>query len=496
MRDRLILMAIVLLSRYLFRSHYLYDMDSVNFALGLSNFSPLVHQPHPPGYFLYEQLGRLAQCLFADANDALVAISILASLGLVVIIYELTRDFFGKESARIAGLIFIISPLAWFHGVVALTYVVEAFFSGLFGLFCWKIYKGQSQMIIPASFVLGLTMGIRQSAILFLVPLWVFSLLNVSWKNKILAILVFTFTVSLWFLIMLKASGGAEVYFGALSDLWTRLHSGDESLPLMEWLKLSLSRAQLSILAYAICFGVLAPLLFMPSLSTSFKPGLKAFILTWIIPGMLFFTFIFFPHNNLGYMLFLFVPLFPIIANKTFDWSRIALISMRGKAVFIVLFSVINISFFLFIPLYISYRSITQFENQLTVVQETINKVANPIDTVIIGLDAHTFGFRHAGYYLPEYLVLQYPEMKFAAGERIFVMHNRNTQLLSSVNLSKYKKFVVFNYVSKNSQDRAYIKALIEKFPLGAVSVQYIDGHAYVMGSVAYLSILFPKTLK
>ena len=112
MRDSLILMALVTLSRCLFHSHYLYDMDSVNFALGLTHFSPTLQQPQPPGYFLYIQLGRLAQVLFPNANNALVAISILSSITSVLVIYALARVWFGRESACFAGLLFTFSPLA------------------------------------------------------------------------------------------------------------------------------------------------------------------------------------------------------------------------------------------------------------------------------------------------------------------------------------------------------------------------------------------------
>src|SRR5262245_31071231 len=36
------------------------DIDSLNFALGLREFDPSRHQPHPPGYPVYIGLGRLA----------------------------------------------------------------------------------------------------------------------------------------------------------------------------------------------------------------------------------------------------------------------------------------------------------------------------------------------------------------------------------------------------------------------------------------------------
>ena len=75
-----ILIAATALTRFVFRSRYLYDIDSVNFALALKRFDPSVHQPHPPGYFLYVCLGRLVNLFFHDANAALVAISIVFQL--------------------------------------------------------------------------------------------------------------------------------------------------------------------------------------------------------------------------------------------------------------------------------------------------------------------------------------------------------------------------------------------------------------------------------
>ena len=122
--DYAILIAATAVTRFACRSHFLYDIDSVNFALALRRFDPAVHQPHPPGYFLYVRLGVLSHAIFHDPNTALVAISILASCGTMAMIYLLTSTWFGRTAAAFAGLIFVFSPLAWFHGTVALTYMV------------------------------------------------------------------------------------------------------------------------------------------------------------------------------------------------------------------------------------------------------------------------------------------------------------------------------------------------------------------------------------
>ena len=136
--DLSLLIAATALTRFLFRSRYLYDVDSVNFALALRHFDPAVHQPHPPGYYLYICLGRLVSLAIHEANAALVAISIVASCGAAAFLWLLARDWFGMRAARAAAILFVFSPLAWFHGGVALTYIVEMFFATLIGWLCWR----------------------------------------------------------------------------------------------------------------------------------------------------------------------------------------------------------------------------------------------------------------------------------------------------------------------------------------------------------------------
>ena len=54
------------------------DIDSINFALGLREFDPAKHQPHPPGYPLYIALGRLSHAVLGDEALALAIWSVVA----------------------------------------------------------------------------------------------------------------------------------------------------------------------------------------------------------------------------------------------------------------------------------------------------------------------------------------------------------------------------------------------------------------------------------
>ena len=47
------------------------DIDSINFALGLRDFDPAKHQPHPPGSPVYIALGRALLALVSIVRPAL-----------------------------------------------------------------------------------------------------------------------------------------------------------------------------------------------------------------------------------------------------------------------------------------------------------------------------------------------------------------------------------------------------------------------------------------
>jgi len=121
----------------------------------MSPFDPRAPQPHPPGYFLYVEAARALNFVTHDANLALVILSITASCGAVLLIHRLASEWFGT-------CIFVLSP-GRFHGTVALTYSVEAFFSALLGFLCWRVFYGAEGASIIASLALGVSAGIWPS---------------------------------------------------------------------------------------------------------------------------------------------------------------------------------------------------------------------------------------------------------------------------------------------------------------------------------------------
>ena len=50
--------ALVIVSRWPFRSHALFSWDSANFAMALDKIDIAMHRPHPPGYLGYVFVAR------------------------------------------------------------------------------------------------------------------------------------------------------------------------------------------------------------------------------------------------------------------------------------------------------------------------------------------------------------------------------------------------------------------------------------------------------
>ena len=99
------------------QSHILHEWDSVQFALALDNFDIRLHQPHPPGMFVfYILLGRLCHLFIPDANASLVCLSTIATGLATATIFILTSNWLGRATGRIIALVLLTSPLVWFQG--------------------------------------------------------------------------------------------------------------------------------------------------------------------------------------------------------------------------------------------------------------------------------------------------------------------------------------------------------------------------------------------
>src|SRR5680860_639486 len=98
----------IFISRFIFRSQYLFHWDSVQFALALNSFDISHHQPHPPGYILYIYLGKVINWFTHDAHLALILLSILASIVGFILLFYLARAVFSNTWAGVVASILFI----------------------------------------------------------------------------------------------------------------------------------------------------------------------------------------------------------------------------------------------------------------------------------------------------------------------------------------------------------------------------------------------------
>jgi Protein O-mannosyl-transferase TMEM260-like len=494
LRDRLqisLFVAAVALTRLVCRSHILYDLDSVDFGLALRRFDPTTYQPHPPGYFLYVMLGRAVNLLVHDANLALVLISVAASCGVILLIYRMALEWFGSGEARAAAVIYLVSPLAWFHGTVALTYALESFFSALLGLLCWRIVRGRTWLIVPSALTLGISAGVRPSSLALLGPLFLFALYRVSRRQQLAAFAALAGTLTAWVAPMLRASGGASAYFGALFSLWQRVPSRDSvfnSSPAT-----SVARAFTIVLIAALCFGsaLIAPVGARRLAAPNDRAKL-IFTAFWTLPSLAFFTFIFLKFVNSGYLLLLVPP--GCLWLGAWAWRRYTVTPWpRGwKWAAAGLCIAVNVLIFLASPFYCSYRSMRRFEAELASIDYALPAAGLPGDTLIVAFDAHFLGYRHAGYYLPGYLTLQYPAVRLPQGMRIFAMQGGDTTLLPHLPRAGYTRFVLFPLPGDESAYQTYLGTILKQLPRQDLTTFQAGGHTFVTGPIADLAALFP----
>ena len=479
-------------TRILFRSHLLYDIDSVDFALGMRHFDPATFQPHPPGYFLYVCLARAISRFVPDPNTALVTISIAASCGAAWMIYRLAREWFGRGAARISLLLFLVSPLGWFHGIVALTYMGEAFFSALIGYLCWRAYRGEPRFVLPAAVSLALAAGFRPSTALLLAPLWLFSVRRAGRIRLALAILAAAAATLAWVLPMIAAAGGLRIYWEAFVQLWSTV-PGQRTALASPWL--AVARILTIAWIFVLIFGAAAVFAIWPRARTGAKGArLRGFVWAWIAPALLFFALVFLNFVNSGYLLVASPPALALLAERLYHfvsapdrrmlrWAAVA----AGAAA--------NCAFFFFAPLYCSYASVRQFETSLTAIVDDFSSHLDPHRTLIVGFDSHFLGYRHGGYYLPHFVTVQYPEVAYPDGKRVFVLHERSTEVVRRLPADGFERLVFFP-LPEGSEYARYLDVLQSKLPPGSLTAVILGRRKVLSGPISLLPALFPETAR
>jgi hypothetical protein len=367
---------------------------------------------------------------------------------------------------------------------VALTYIVEAFFSALVGYLCWRADR------VPAAVAVGVAAGFRPSSILFLAPLLLYSMRRVPRKQTVQGIGALVLTLLAWFIPMLWIAGPCA-WLSALVSLWMTV-PGKASIFNSSPLN-SIARAATIAGIYFLCFGSAALLVLRAGDSSAEDRGKVIFTRVWIAPGLLFFTFVYLKFVNSGYLLIVAPPIFAWMGFWAHNFYEKLRLSNPARALLIGSCAAVNAAVFIFAPLYCSYREVRRFESELSNILTVSPRIASPQDTVIVGLDSHFLGYRHAGYYLPGYLTVQFPEVNLA-GPKVFAMRNQDTGLETTIDTTAIRSFVIFPLPQGDPEYSDYMAQLRKRIPSADLRLVAQGGHDYPFGPVDDLHCLFPRT--
>jgi hypothetical protein len=225
-----------------------------------------------------------------------------------------------------------------------------------------------------------------------------------------------------------------------------------------------IARAGAIAAAAGLSFGAAMFLLLRKSPEESAEVArIRLFVWVWIAPGLAFFSLVFLLFVNSGYVLFLSPPVFAFLGLRAARWSE-AMRDRRLRAGIIAAAATANAGIYLFAPLYCSYAQVRKFETDLVRATDAVRANFSPARTLIVGFDSHFLGYRHAAYYLPEFLTVQYPAARTVQGTRIFSVRSRRTELLTELPLGAYHDFVVFP-LPKGPAYEKYAAAQLARLP-------------------------------
>jgi hypothetical protein len=499
-----------LVSRLPFFSKIPYGLDSVQFVLAMDHFDVRLHQPHPPGYFLFVMLGRLFRLVFQDSNMSLIALNIVASILTVWVIYLLGKNIFDPNIGLMAAILLSTSPTFWFQNEVALSYTLDCLFVCAVAYFCWMNLKGPSTYCYLAAFFLGISGGIRQNTIAFLLPLWLFSIYPANWKKRFLSSVVLGICISLWYFPMTWLSGGIKEYHQALQDhwinvIWRGIHwkwvLGNVQI-VYRFIVLGLGPG-----LFLILFAGALPLIRRRWRILLLTPRIL-FIALWIIPALVFFVFIHSHSFQTGFSL-IYLPALVLLVAASIHRVSAFLANPRNNEesqsqrglpgtvkrysrfsyLFMTFVCSFNVIVFLGTNVEVSNQEIWNYEKEVSEVTNLIRSSCDPHNTILVNYDYMQLGYRDFAFHLPEYYTISAFPTPHAGEPLITAASERKTLLLRQVPIQPSQKHFLIPLTLMN-----YLSSQSKQINPGFKILQTESGIKLCLGNIEELPKLLPQT--
>lgn len=322
-------------------------VDPANFCLTLRyGFDLASHRPHPPGYPLLVLLWNIPYLLFhVEPQTALLIVNIVFMMLGIATISRAYKLLWGEQGRTIAMALLAACPLFIYYGCAAEMYVFDAVCS----LLTFNAFYSTSRKQLPIyALLFGLSGGLRQSTVIFLIPLAAFLIwqrrkeLELTVGVVLISVTAFAICWLVWFIPLTLSVGGLSNYRILLREVTD--------------LRTTLSQNIFTI-SSVILWTVLASIGFvLRSPKKLFEPIKKYAIpfLLWAIPPVLFFVF---QYYSKGYLLIV-APIYFLCAARLI-WVRF----QRRSTLVICVISVINLLLFFAVPYYLMPVE-TTFANQ------------------------------------------------------------------------------------------------------------------------------------
>jgi len=226
-REACRLIAVAYLAAHLpFLAPSLEDYDSINFALGLRDYDPARHQPHPPGSPVYIALGRLLLAVVSSVWPSLgrtepeaLTLALWSAVAGGVAIVAVAQVFAALQADRRTSIwsvaLLAATPLFWISGLRPMSDL-----PGLAAAVAAQalVLRGRARprSLIAGACIAGLAAGIRIQTIFLTLPLLVLVLWQTRGGWRPMA--AFVASVLLWAVPLVVDSGGVEGYLRALGS--------------------------------------------------------------------------------------------------------------------------------------------------------------------------------------------------------------------------------------------------------------------------------------
>jgi len=398
-------------------------------------------------------LGKFLNFFTHNANTSFVIISVVASGLTVSFIFVLANRMYDRRTAFWSSILAITSPLFWFYGEVALTYILEAFLSVFLAYLCWRILNGEHKLIFLSALFFAFAGGIRQSTMVFLLPLWFYSIRKTPYTYMLLSFVFLAVAILSWFLPMLSMTGGYGQYRAAVDAHWSLTFEPFTVIKM--GLKSIIPYAQkfihFTIYGLSLCVVFVAFYIFkvgLEEIKKAFLSKRSIFITFWIIPYMLALFLLLIKTANPGYFL-LFMPALLIVSVRS-------LVSIRERGypsakmfVPVMLLTVIlNLYVFFCTNSYMSVNMLKRNDADIADFVKVVSENFSPSDTIILSYDYAFNGPRHYMYYLPGYRVYIIDERVDLRGRKakVFWGYNHNTLISEALYVPKGTHFFVSRF--------------------------------------------------